>query len=417
MNAQRPVLLVVDDEPEVLRTVYDLFRLDYKVLTADRASVALRLLVENDVRVILSDQRMPEMTGVELLAQAARLRPDTTRLLFTGYADLSAVIDAINQGNVFRYISKPWEVSDFQAVVRQAVERSQLLFERRKLIEELERKNAELVEANQLKQRFIEVASHELNTPVGVVLGLADLWKLTQGPGATAAELGWVDRIQHAGHRLAGTVERMWKLLQADRFEIVETTATELDPLIRETVSELEPFLSERHQKVELQLDPELGVAQIDAPKISDVLANLLYNAIKFTPDSGVIQVDARPDGPGHVLLSVTDPGIGIPAEDLRHLFQPFFTGHDTEHHSSGKYEYCKRGIGLGLCLVKTFVDLHGGEVSVRSEPGQGSTFEVRLPRGAPLANGEADAQPSQVQGSPASAELVPGLSTRNFSR
>src|SRR5262249_15367201 len=99
---RRPSLLVVDDEPEALRSVYDLLRLDYQVVTCPSGRRALEVLRSaEDIHVIMTDQRMPEMTGVELLRQAMAIRPETTRLLFTAYADIRTVIDAINQGHVF----------------------------------------------------------------------------------------------------------------------------------------------------------------------------------------------------------------------------------------------------------------------------------------------------------------------------
>src|SRR5271157_1922739 len=114
-------VLVVDDEPDVLRSVHDLLRIDYEVVTCQQASEALdHLKAATDVAVILSDQRMPGMTGVELLQQARLIRPETTRLLFTAYADIHTVIDAINQGQVFRYITKPWEAAELESVIRQA---------------------------------------------------------------------------------------------------------------------------------------------------------------------------------------------------------------------------------------------------------------------------------------------------------
>src|SRR5262245_37256853 len=103
MTIERPALMVVDDEPDVLLSVHDLFRKEYQVLTYTRGAEALGMLEERDVPVLLADQRMPGLTGVELLRRAARIRPDTTRLLFTGYSDLKTVVDAINEGNVFRY--------------------------------------------------------------------------------------------------------------------------------------------------------------------------------------------------------------------------------------------------------------------------------------------------------------------------
>ncbi len=104
---------------------------------------------------------------------------------------------------------------------------------------------------------------------------------------------------------------------------------------------------------------------------------------MKFTPDGGTIRVEASAE-PGHpdwVRVSVSDEGPGVPADDQQYLFEPFFTGFDTLRHSSGDYQFGKRGIGLGLWLVKAFVELHGGRVEVASAAGQGSTFSFLLPR------------------------------------
>jgi response regulator RpfG family c-di-GMP phosphodiesterase len=175
-------ILVVDDEPDVVKSIQDLLRYDYKVLGATRAADGLRLLSEQPVHVVLTDQRMPEMTGVDFLRHLRDTHPDMVRLLVTGYADIRAVIDAINEGNVYRYITKPWEPEELQAVVREAVERYDLLAERRRLMEELKGKNeelkqtnAELSRANELKAGFIQVASHELRTPLTILMGLTRL--------------------------------------------------------------------------------------------------------------------------------------------------------------------------------------------------------------------------------------------------
>jgi signal transduction histidine kinase len=383
MNATRPTLLVVDDEPEVLRSVHDLLRLDYQVITCSSGAEAIKVLEGADeIHVVMSDQRMPDMSGVEVLRQARKLRPDVTRLLFTAYADIRAIIDAINQGHVYRYINKPWEPNELEMIVRQAVEQHNLIVERDRLMAELQETNRRLLEANQLKGAFIEVASHELNTPVAVVLGMTELWKLALGQNASPVQCGWLERIQGAGKRLAATVERMLKLLRAGEFShTLELREVALEPLVRGAVDEVAPFLRARDQHVELDLDPALGSAAADPAKLADILANLLVNAVKFTPDGGMIRIAAGPDGPDHVRFAITDPGIGIAPADRQHLFEPFFTGFDTMHHSSGDFQFCKRGIGLGLCLVKAFVKLHGGDVEVESTPGRGSTFRFTIPR------------------------------------
>lgn len=384
MIQTRPTLLVVDDEPEVLRSVHDLLRLDYQVMTCRRGADALKILESTEeIHVVMSDQRMPEMSGVELLHHARQIRPDATRLLFTAYADIRAVVDAINEGNIFRYIAKPWDPAELESVIRQAVDQHNLIVEKARLVDQLQESNRQLVEANRLKAAFIEVASHELNTPVAVVMGMTELWKMSQAKDATPTEKGWVERIQGAGKRLAGTVERMLKLIRTGQYgHTLSLEPILLEPLVRKVVADLKPYLDARSQTVTLELQPALGIAEVDAAKFADILTNLLINAVKFTPDGGTIRIAAGPHGPDQVRFEVVDPGVGIEEADCPHLFEPFFTGFDTMHHSSGDYQFCKRGIGLGLSLVKTFVELHGGTIEFVSSIGEGSTFAFTIPRG-----------------------------------
>src|SRR6516164_967886 len=157
--AAKPCLLVVDDEPDLVQSVQDLLRFEYRVLGATRAADGLKLMQTERVHIVMSDQRMPEMTGVEMLRRIKETHPDTIRLLFTAYSDLPTVIDAINQGSVYRYISKPWEVEDLKATLRQSYDYYRL---------------QELRRANDMKKAFIKVASHELRTPLTILLGLSE---------------------------------------------------------------------------------------------------------------------------------------------------------------------------------------------------------------------------------------------------
>jgi signal transduction histidine kinase len=385
VDRPRPTLLVVDDERDVLNSVRDWLRIDYRVITFQRGAEALEYLRSGQVAdVILSDQRMPEMTGVQVLSEAKAIRPETTRLLFTAYIDIRTVIDAINQGNVFRYLAKPCDPEELAVVVRQAVEHHNLIVEKSRLLAELKESNAKLLEANRLKGAFIEVASHELNTPVTVVLGMIELWKMSQGQSASPLERQWVDRIGSAASRLAKTVEKMLKLVRNREFgQSVDARPTEVEPLVRQAIEDLAPYLDLRGQAVAVSIEPDLGPFEVDASKISDVLTNLLANAVKFTPDGGTIRLEIRaePAAGDWLRVSVHDQGAGVSPVDQQHLFEPFFTGFDTLRHSSGDYQFGKRGIGLGLWLVKSFVELHGGRVEVTSTPGVGSIFSFLLPR------------------------------------
>jgi two-component system, response regulator PhcR len=385
----KPCLLVVDDEPDLVQSVQDLLRFDYRVLGATRASEGLAILEREPVHIVMSDQRMPEMTGVELLSQVKQKHPDTVRLLFTAYSDLNAVIDAINEGNVYRYISKPWEVTDLKATLRQAYDHYMLQEERRKLLKEVQAKNIalattnlELHRANELKKAFIKVASHELRTPLTILLGLSEHAVRLTKPTPELNAL--MEKIRFSGTRLNDRVDQMVKMLLAENFERkLQPQDVDAASLIRSAASEINHFIEARQQKLDVHVPDDLGMLHVEPDKIRDSLVQLLINAVKFTPDGGTITLSARASD-HRLRISVTDTGQGIPYDSLARVFDPFFTGFDVSRHSSGTFEYDKRGLGLGLSMAKTFVEMHGGALTVESELGKGTTFVVELPfRGA----------------------------------
>jgi response regulator RpfG family c-di-GMP phosphodiesterase len=113
-------LLVVDDEPDVCDSVHDLLRREFNVLKARSAAEGARLMQEHEVHIIMTDQRMPQSTGVELLQRIRRGHPRAVRMLFTGYADLEAIVQAINQGHIFQFLKKPWQPEELEQAVRAA---------------------------------------------------------------------------------------------------------------------------------------------------------------------------------------------------------------------------------------------------------------------------------------------------------
>jgi signal transduction histidine kinase len=396
----RHTLLVVDDEPDVVKSVKDLLRLDHRVLTATSAADALAILEREPVHVVMTDQRMPEMTGVQFLSQVQTKYPDVVRLLFTGYADVRAVIDAINQGHVWRYITKPWDPDELSAIIRDACDRYDLVRERRELTEtlrlrnedlekantqlaqaniQLNQVNAELRRANELKHAFIQVASHELRTPLTILQGMVRLAGTVQG--APPALKGHLDRIDRASRRLQALVDQIIAMLVAHKFErTLDRKPTDLAPLLHDAADDVRPFVELRHQTLTVEAPTDIGAMNVEAGSIRDCLNHLLLNAIKFTPDGGVIRLSAvRLAGAG-VVIRVADTGEGMDVDTCQRLFQPFFTGFDVSRHCSGTYEHGRRGLGLGLAIVKSLVQMHGGTIGVQSDPGKGTTFTITLP-------------------------------------
>src|SRR6476659_9412183 len=120
MTRPRHCLLIVDDEPNVCDSVHDLLRREFRVLKAHSAEEGYQLMQQEEVHIVMSDQRMPQITGVELLSRLKSRYPQAVRMLFTGFADLESVIAAINQGHVFQFIRKPWQPEELLFAVRQA---------------------------------------------------------------------------------------------------------------------------------------------------------------------------------------------------------------------------------------------------------------------------------------------------------
>lgn len=386
----KPCLLVVDDEPDLVQSVKDLLRFDYRVLGATRAAEGLSLMQRENVHVVMTDQRMPEMTGVEFLKRIKDAFPDTVRLLFTAYADLSAVCDAINQGNVYRYISKPLQPDELRVVLKQAVDQYRLQAERKQLLKELQEKNAQLESANadlqranELKRAFIRVASHELCTPLAIVMGHAELACLRTDVVPELREC--LDLIYEGSERLNERVSQIVKLLMAGQFERpLRPCPVAVAELIQKASDEVQHFIEQRRQQFALELAPDLGHVRGEPDKLHDAVVQLLMNAIKFTPDGGSIRVTASRRGNSGVSIAIADTGQGIEPADLPHIFEPFFTRFDVSKHSSGTFEFDRRGLGLGLAMVKAFIEMHGGQVKVASELGRGTTFTIELPAALP---------------------------------
>jgi response regulator RpfG family c-di-GMP phosphodiesterase len=146
--AKRHTLLVVDDEIDVCDSVHDLLRREFQVLKARSAEEGLKLMCDNEVHIIMTDQRMPKVSGVELLRSIRSGHPQAVRMLFTGYADLDSVIAAINQGHIFRFLKKPWQPAELEEAVREAAGEYERLVENAETLERLR------VELQHLRERI-----------------------------------------------------------------------------------------------------------------------------------------------------------------------------------------------------------------------------------------------------------------------
>jgi len=167
-NAVKHTILFVDDEINILNSLKRLFRREgYNILAANSGVEAIEYFKENNISLVISDQRMPEMTGVEVLAKVKKLSPDTIRIMLTGYADINAVVAAINKGEVYRFIAKPWNDEDIKLLVKHSLQQLDLQKENKRLTELTNRQNEELKTFNNSLEQKVQERTAEVQKLYG----------------------------------------------------------------------------------------------------------------------------------------------------------------------------------------------------------------------------------------------------------
>lgn len=245
------------------------------------------------------------------------------------------------------------------------------------MAQRVERSYKELAAADELKSNFIKIASHELRTPVGYILSLVKLLRDCQDGQRLSQAMS---SIAAKAKRLDDIIRAMFKLmpggLSDETMRIEDVVVSEL---LEGIYVDCFPFVERREQKLTIDCRRAIPTIRADREKLRDVVENLVINAIKFTPDGGSVSVKVNTELGDAISIAVSDQGAGIPAKELPYLFQPFYSGGEILHHSTGQTGFQKQGIGLGLAVVRHFVELHGGTINVNTGPG-GSTFTVVIP-------------------------------------
>ncbi len=382
-------LLIIDDETEIVKALRRQFRRQYTVYTAESAQAGYEVMTSVPIHAIISDQRMPGMNGSEFFSKVKHEYPDAIRLLLTGFADVQAVIAAINDGNIFRYITKPWDPLELDTIVREAFERHDLILSNRSLLHNLRRANdllearvaertaelslvnEQLVMLNTQKDNFMGTVVHDLRGPLGTIKMCLELIQDAHVPAA------------HKGNffdAMDTTIEKMLGLLN-DLLDInaIETGKLALEPEVVnisafiDRVYQLNVHLGARKQITLLtEIAPDVDTARFDPKRIEQVLDNLLGNAFKFSFAETTVRL-AVTHSADALVFTVTDQGQGIQPHELPRLFGAF---QRTSTMPTGS----ESSTGLGLSICKRIVDLHGGVIRVDSVYGAGTTFTFCLP-------------------------------------
>ncbi len=261
--------------------------------------------------------------------------------------------------------------------------------DRKRLVSELQAANTQLKEASEHKSVFLANMSHELRTPLNAIIGFSELMldaRESQFDGDTQKR--FLSQVHTSGKHLLGLINDILDLSKVEAGQMdLRLQSVEIVPVVTAVLDTIEPLAVQKGIRVEAEVQGS-GEVQADAGKLRQMLLNLVSNAIKFTPEGGTVSVSWKRSDEA-VEISVADNGIGISKEDQGKIFREF---HQLDT-GPGRRE---QGTGLGLALTRRFAALHGGDVTVSSEPGKGSVFTLRLPAHVPAA-----ATPAAVASAP----------------
>lgn len=380
-------ILAVDDEIFNLETLKRTFRKDYNVFTASSGSEGLDIISNEEIHIVISDQRMPVMTGTEFLKSVALKQPDTIRIILTAYTDVIDLIEAINSGLVYKYVTKPWQPQDFRMTIQRAADHYWAEEERRKLLVQLqeqnirlENQNVELKHLDGLKSRFMSIASHEFRTPLAIISGSVELLSMITD-NLTEKQANLVNNALEGSGRLNEILTSVFDLVKMDASEYaIKFSSHSINKLIKKVYKEYEEAAGKRNITIKQNIDD--FSMEVDPDSIVTVFDKLLSNAIKFTPDGGTVELLKLDDESGMIHLVVKDSGIGIPGKELDLIFDKFHQLGEVDQHSTSKTNFKGGGTGLGLAICKGIITLHRGKVYALSEgKDKGTEIHILLPK------------------------------------
>lgn len=387
-----PVIICVDDESIVLNALKEQLQQEFSdkfiIEVAESGDEALEVvaeLIEDQFKIpiVIADFIMPGMTGDELLSNIHQLIPESKKIMLTGQANIEGVTNAINNADLYRFLSKPWDKQDLFLTVREAYKSFQhenLIIEQNRQLKELnanledkvEQRTKELKELNATKDKFFSIIAHDLKNPFNTLIGFTELMR-------DNVQNFNQEKIQEFSNILYQTSKNSYALLknlldwsrsQTGRLDI-KPEKIDVHELTEENLKLLLNNAEKKNIKLYNEVHPEIFI-WADYNMINTVLRNLISNAIKYSHEGGHVKIDSYDEG-DKTVVCVTDNGIGIKSDVINRLFRI-----DEHYTTTGTAK--ETGTGLGLILCKEFIDKNKGEIWVESTFGQGSSFKFSLP-------------------------------------
>jgi len=366
MSKQR-ILVAEDHEPLLVAIRGILEGEGYAVFTATDGTEALEMMEEVCPNLIVADIMMPRMDGYTFY-ETIRAKPEWVPIPFiflTAKAEKEDVLKGKDMG-AEDYLTKPFDPQELVVAVRSRLKRS------------LDIQEVTEAKVDQLKQQIVNVLGHELRTPLTYVRGYTEL-ALDDVPSLTPDAIQeFLMGIKRGADRLNRLVEDLMFLIRLDtgrvekEYRLMAGVHHDLNAVLESVVHQHEKQAAAQGVRLELRMEPNLPPVQLCEPFLADALGRLVDNGIKFCRGEGKRVTMSAQATDGEVEVAIADEGVGIPIEELPHLFERF--------RQIDREKMEQQGIGVGLAIAQELIHLHGGEITVESTLGAGSTFTVRLP-------------------------------------
>lgn len=378
MNTFPFSILIVDDTQQNVQVLSQMLRdVGYKVFAAFNGPDALNLVSKRLPDLILLDVMMPEMNGFDV---CHKLKSDERTaeipiIFLSALSDVEAKINAFEAGGV-DYITKPFQQQEVLARINLHLELKSLERDRVKYINELKINQERLEHLNKEKDDVLAIISHDMRNPLGGIIGISNLLR-TESVSDPEELHEMLKLIESSAEKLLDLVNDLLDIavIEANSF-VVEYHETSISDLIKDVIQLHYPAAKSKQIHLSTNNPDEPVLLQVDYSKISQVIGNLISNAIKFTQPDGTIRVENElfdHNNVPSVKITISDTGIGIPEESMPVLFNKM-GGHQRSGTSGEK------GTGLGMPLVKRYVEVHKGEILVESKINEGTTFTILLP-------------------------------------
>ncbi len=366
---QKRNLLIVDDEESLLTMLVNLFGDMYAVRSATSGADALQILAEGFTpEVILADQRMPGMSGAEFLAQSTQYVPSAIRVILTGYTDVNDIIDSINLGNVYRFLTKPWKNAELLEAIRLCFSHYAVTTHNAELAQAL----AQLEELNNEKNEMMGILAHDLKNPLAAIQMAGTMLNEPETLGHTDITK-FAGVITSSSQRMMELIKNLLDVNQIERGgRAFDIKSCNISFLAQAAVNDYKARAEAKQLTLHYSSEGTIN-ALADEAATMQVLDNLVSNAVKYSPQGKAIYVRVRATSAGTARVEVQDEGPGLSATDMKNLFGKF--ARLTAKPTGGEHS-----TGLGLSIVKKMVEAMRGTVWCESELGKGATFIVELP-------------------------------------